>query len=221
MDVHDGRGPRAAIWPRGTRWRTSGTCCGRSASTPATRFTTPWRWPETRQRKRASTRRLAAAGVGPLARARRHPRQRRQRRSGAGRRRRSRIWPPAWCEHDAQRRVVVTAGPSEPSAARAIAKRARDAARTRAARSILDRRLRPDGASRARRPCLGVHWRRQRAAARGRHDPDADRGAAGPDAAGTVAAVARPALVQPRSIELSLPCRPCHQRSASLATSAA
>ena len=101
-------------------------------------------------------------------------------------------------QRDGQRRVVVTAGPSDADAARRIA--------TPRARGWVTRptpfrdcgEFDSDRAPRAGGAGLGVHWGRQRAAARGRRDPDADCGAAGADAGGTVAALARPPLVQPR-----------------------
>ena len=88
-------------WRRGTRSRTSGTCCGRWASAPATRCATPWRCAD--DHGGGSARRAAgsrAAGVDADASRSSSSTSAPATRSAAGRRRRSRTWSPAWCERD-------------------------------------------------------------------------------------------------------------------------
>ena len=174
LDVHPRRAIAPTICIRGTRCSSSGTCWRRSASTPLTRRATRWRWPAIPTRPRAIDAVLRHAGVGPL-----HQLVVLHVSAGNPFRR----WPQeAFAEaivelarRDPARRFMVTSGPSDADAARAIV----DAARARlgpAAGGAISHGQFDVAELRALADARGgVHWRRQRSSAHRRDDPDADR----------------------------------------------
>ena len=116
---------------------------------------------------------------------------------------------------DAGRRVVVTSGPSERDAAARVidagprapaAGRSRDRVLACGEFSLAELRALVDRAAL-------LHRRRQRAAARRRDEPRADRRAVRSDAARALGAVARRSAWPAEAVEIDgLPCRPCDQR---------
>ena len=114
---------------------------------------------------------------------------------------------------DANRRIILTSGPSDGPRRRAIGEaRGTGSAPRGPARSGV-RRAHAGRTPRAGVARRAVHRRRQRPAARRRDDGRADRGAVRADAGRAVGAVARSARWSPRPVDGGpLPCRPCDQR---------